>query len=89
VLSLGASRRFLINPRSGGRSIGITLGSGGLIVMGDRTQRDWLHCVPKQTRPAGPRVSALRGQNAARGRPSPTRTRAGTDDTKIMWAAPG
>jgi alkylated DNA repair dioxygenase AlkB len=57
ALSLGASRRFLIKPRSGGRSIGLTPGSGDLIVMGGRAQRDWLHCVPKQTRPAGPRVS--------------------------------
>jgi alkylated DNA repair dioxygenase AlkB len=57
VLSLGASRRFLIKPRSGERSIGITPGSGDLIVMGGRAQRDWLHCLPKQTRPAGRRVS--------------------------------
>jgi alkylated DNA repair dioxygenase AlkB len=57
VLSLGAPRRFLIKPRSGGRSIGITPESGDLIVMGGRAQRDWLHCVPKQARPAGPRIS--------------------------------
>jgi hypothetical protein len=25
--------------------------------MGGRCQRDWLHCLPKQTTPAGPRVS--------------------------------
>jgi alkylated DNA repair dioxygenase AlkB len=57
VLSLGAPRRFLIKPRSGGRSTGLTPHSGDLIVMGGRCQRDWLHCVPKQARPAGPRVS--------------------------------
>jgi alkylated DNA repair dioxygenase AlkB len=57
VLSLGAPRRFLIKPRSGGRSTGFTPHAGDLIVMGGRAQRDWLHCVPKQARPAGPRVS--------------------------------
>ncbi|HEX6527930.1 MAG TPA: alpha-ketoglutarate-dependent dioxygenase AlkB [Streptosporangiaceae bacterium] len=57
VLSLGASRRFLIKPRSAGRSTGFTPASGDLIVMGGRCQRDWLHCVPKQTTPAGPRIS--------------------------------
>lgn len=57
VLSLGAPRRFLIKPRSGGKSIGLTPESGDLIVMGGRAQRDWLHSVPKQARPAGPRVS--------------------------------
>ena len=57
VLSLGAPRRFLIKPRSGGRSVGFTPASGDLIVMGGRAQRDWLHCVPKQARPAGPRIS--------------------------------
>jgi alkylated DNA repair dioxygenase AlkB len=57
VLSLGAPRRFLIKPRSGGRSVGFTPASGDLIVMGGRAQRDWLHSVPKQARPAGPRVS--------------------------------
>jgi alkylated DNA repair dioxygenase AlkB len=57
VLSLGAPRRFLIKPRSGGRSTGFTPESGDLIVMGGRAQRDWLHCVPKQATPAGPRIS--------------------------------
>jgi alkylated DNA repair dioxygenase AlkB len=57
VLSLGAARRFLIKPRSGGRSVGITPENGDLIVMGGRAQRDWVHSVPKQTRPAGPRIS--------------------------------
>jgi alkylated DNA repair dioxygenase AlkB len=57
VLSLGAPRRFLIKPRPGGRSIGFTPLSGDLIVMGGRAQRDWLHSVPKQAKPAGPRIS--------------------------------
>jgi len=57
VLSLGATRRFLIKPRHGGRSIRLTPASGDLVVMGGRCQRDWLHSVPKQTTPAGPRIS--------------------------------
>jgi alkylated DNA repair dioxygenase AlkB len=31
--------------------------AGDLIVMGGRCQRDWLHCVPKQSAPTGPRIS--------------------------------
>ena len=57
VLSLGATRRFLIKPRAGGRSIVLTPASGDLIVMGGRCQKDWRHCVPKQTVAAGARVS--------------------------------
>jgi alkylated DNA repair dioxygenase AlkB len=57
VLSLGAPRRFLLKPRQGGRSTGLTPASGDLIVMGGRCQRDWRHCVPKQNKSAGVRIS--------------------------------
>jgi alkylated DNA repair dioxygenase AlkB len=57
VLSLGAARRFLIRPREGGPSTGVTPASGDLVVMGGRAQRDFRHMVPKQARPAGPRIS--------------------------------
>ncbi|MFI9556668.1 alpha-ketoglutarate-dependent dioxygenase AlkB [Nonomuraea endophytica] len=57
VLSLGATRRFLLKPRTGGRSVALTPAAGDLIVMGGRCQRDWRHSVPKQTTPSGPRVS--------------------------------
>jgi len=57
VLSLGATRRFLLKARSGGPSTVFTPAGGDLVVMGGRCQRDWLHCVPKQTRPAGIRLS--------------------------------
>jgi alkylated DNA repair dioxygenase AlkB len=57
VLSLGATRRFLIKSRDGGKSEQLTVSSGDLIVMGGRSQRDWLHSVPKQSAPAGPRIS--------------------------------
>jgi alkylated DNA repair dioxygenase AlkB len=57
VLSLGATRRFLLRSRSGGRSIIIAPSGGDLVVMGGRCQVDWQHCVPKQSRAAGMRVS--------------------------------
>ena len=57
VLSLGATRRFLIRPVDGGKSVSLTLASGDLVVMGGRAQRDWRHSVPKQNTPAGPRIS--------------------------------
>jgi alkylated DNA repair dioxygenase AlkB len=57
VLTLGASRRFLIRPKHGGRTWTLRPTSGDLIVMGGRAQRDWLHCVPKESTPSGPRIS--------------------------------
>jgi alkylated DNA repair dioxygenase AlkB len=56
-LSLGATRRFLIRPAEGGKSLSFQPGSGDLIVIGGRAQRDWRHCVPKQATPAGVRIS--------------------------------
>ena len=59
VLTLGASRRFLIRPTSGGANATHTFRpvSGDLIVMGGRAQRDWRHAVPKESTPSGPRIS--------------------------------
>ena len=57
VLSLGAPRRFLIRPADGGRSTAFTPMSGDVLIMRGRCQRDWRHAVPKQTRPAGARIS--------------------------------
>ncbi|MEW9555501.1 alpha-ketoglutarate-dependent dioxygenase AlkB [Nonomuraea sp. NPDC050783] len=57
VLSLGVTRRFLLKPRTGGPSVTLVPASGDLVVMGGRCQLDWRHCVPKQSAPAGPRVS--------------------------------
>jgi alkylated DNA repair dioxygenase AlkB len=57
VLTLGATRRFLIRPTGGGPPLSFSPSSGDLIVMGGRAQRDWRHCVPKQTTPSGPRIS--------------------------------
>jgi alkylated DNA repair dioxygenase AlkB len=57
VLSLGATRRFLIRPASGGASTPIVTHGGDLVVMGGRSQKDYVHSVPKQKQPAGARLS--------------------------------
>jgi alkylated DNA repair dioxygenase AlkB len=57
VLSLGASRRFLIRPVAGGASTIVAARDGDLVVMGGRCQRDYQHSVPKVARFTGPRVS--------------------------------
>lgn len=57
VLTLGATRRFLIKPRAGGTSMTFKPGSGDLIVMGGRSQEDWLHSVPKDPGIAEQRIS--------------------------------
>jgi alkylated DNA repair dioxygenase AlkB len=57
VLSLGATRRFLIRPEGGGRSTAIVTHGGDLVVMGGRCQKDYQHSVPKQKQAAGARLS--------------------------------
>jgi alkylated DNA repair dioxygenase AlkB len=69
VLTLGAARRFLIKPRSGGRSIAFTPRSGDLIAMGGRCQQDWLHGLPKAPQIREPRIS-VNFQSSAQARRS-------------------
>jgi alkylated DNA repair dioxygenase AlkB len=57
VLSLGATRRFLIRPEGGGPSTSIVTHGGDLVVMGGRCQKDYQHSVPKQKQYAGARLS--------------------------------
>jgi alkylated DNA repair dioxygenase AlkB len=57
IVSLGATRAFLVRPRGGGQSLRLSLGTGDLLVMGGSCQRTWEHAVPKTVRPVGPRVS--------------------------------
>jgi alkylated DNA repair dioxygenase AlkB len=57
VLSLGATRRFLIRPEGGGPSTTIVAHGGDLVVMGGRCQKDFQHSVPKQRQHAGARLS--------------------------------
>jgi alkylated DNA repair dioxygenase AlkB len=57
ILSVGAPRDLMLRPRSGGPSFRIPSGHGDLLVMGGSCQRTWDHCVPKTTKPVGPRIS--------------------------------
>lgn len=56
LVSLGEPRKFLLKPREGGSLKTFMLGRGDLLVTGGRTQRTWLHSVPKVAQ-AGPRMS--------------------------------
>jgi alkylated DNA repair dioxygenase AlkB len=57
IVSLGAKRRLLLRPNSGGPAMRFDLGMGDLLVMGGSCQRTWQHAVPKTTRAHGPRIS--------------------------------
>lgn len=57
-LSLGASRRFLLKPRTGqAKRIELLLENGSLLLMLGDLQRHWLHSVPKTRQPVGPRIN--------------------------------
>jgi hypothetical protein len=57
VVSLGETRRFQLRHRDGGPTTTFVANGGDLIVMGGRCQKDWVHCVPKETRGAAMRIS--------------------------------
>jgi alkylated DNA repair dioxygenase AlkB len=57
VLSLGAIRRFLIRRNGSGPSTVFIPAGGDVLIMRGRCQKDWRHSVPKQRKPAGPRMS--------------------------------
>jgi alkylated DNA repair dioxygenase AlkB len=57
ILSVGSPRDLLLRPRDGGSSIRVPAGHGDLVVMGGSCQRTWDHCVPKTSKPVGPRIS--------------------------------
>jgi alkylated DNA repair dioxygenase AlkB len=58
IVSFGSPRPLLLRPDGGGvPSSRFPLGHGDLVVMGGSCQRTWEHCIPKTTRPVGPRVS--------------------------------
>jgi len=56
IITLGATRPFLVRADGGGPSIDLRPAAGDLLVMGGSTQRDFEHAVPK-CRTAGPRIS--------------------------------
>ena len=58
-LSLGATRRFRLRPRTGlvHPPLALDLPSGSLLLMRGPTQRHWQHALPKTARPIGPRLN--------------------------------
>lgn len=56
IVSLGHPRTFRLRPKGGGRSLGIVVHGGDLIVTGGTCQRTWQHSIPKVAS-AGPRIS--------------------------------
>ncbi|BDD81042.1 alkylated DNA repair protein [Tsukamurella pulmonis] len=56
IVSLGATRPFLLRPQGGGASTKLSIGHGDLLAMGGSAQRTWEHAVPKVPH-AGPRIS--------------------------------
>ena len=58
IVSFGSPRPLLLRPAGGGgQSLRFPLGHGDLVVMGGSCQRTWEHCIPKTSKPVGPRVS--------------------------------
>lgn len=57
IVTLGATRPFLVRPQGGGRSVDFRPASGDLLVMGGACQLLYEHGVPKVAS-CGPRVSA-------------------------------
>jgi len=57
-VSLGATRRFKLRHRRLRDAVAtIELAHGDLLLMAGRTQHDYVHAVPKTTRPVGERVN--------------------------------
>ncbi len=57
IVSFGSPRPLALRPVGGGESLRFPLGHGDLVVMGGSCQRTWEHCIPKTSKPVGPRVS--------------------------------
>ena len=56
-LSLGGTRRFQLRHRQIRETITLELRTGDWLVMAGRTQRFWVHQVPKTASPIDPRVN--------------------------------
>jgi alkylated DNA repair dioxygenase AlkB len=72
TVSLGARRRFVLRRAGGGPVVRTYLpGEGDLLVMGGRTQHEWLHAVPRDRRVSGARMSVtFRHSRPPRERPA-------------------
>src|SRR5581483_6331006 len=58
TVSLGGTRRLLMKPAAGGRSVEFVLRGGDLYVMGGTAQRTWRHGIPKVAA-AEPRIVVM------------------------------
>jgi alkylated DNA repair dioxygenase AlkB len=56
-LSFGAPRRFVVRARRGGARHALWLGPGSLLVMAGTMQHEFVHALPKQRAPVGPRIN--------------------------------
>lgn len=57
-ISLGATRRFDLKPRKHkAPPLRIDLAHGSLLLMSGDTQRNWLHQLPKTSKPVGERIN--------------------------------
>ena len=54
----GTTRRFVFRNKSNKtQKLEVPLTDGDVLVMGPGTQTNWLHSVPKSTKPVGPRIN--------------------------------
>ncbi|HET9061641.1 MAG TPA: alpha-ketoglutarate-dependent dioxygenase AlkB [Acidimicrobiales bacterium] len=58
IVTLGATRSFLMRAKGGGRSVDFRPASGDLLVMGGACQAHFEHAVPKAATVSGGRISA-------------------------------
>jgi NAD(P)H dehydrogenase (quinone) len=56
-LSLGSTRKFKLRHNDSGQTVDYHLESGSLLIMRPDCQEDWVHAVPKTTRPVGERIN--------------------------------
>lgn len=56
-LSLGSTRRFKLKHIESGDTVDYDLESGSLLIMLPGCQEEWLHAVPKTSRPVGERIN--------------------------------
>lgn len=56
-LSLGSTRTFKLRHKDGGKAFDYPLESGTLLIMLPGCQDNWLHSIPKTTRPVGERIN--------------------------------
>lgn len=56
-ISLGATRRFALKPRSDGERLTLDLPHGSLLVMRGDTQTTYRHALPATARPVGERIN--------------------------------